>query len=320
MKWSIAGLLLLGIVAALSATLLISTLLARANASQRRDFKAKDVTVVVAIRPLDAMSMVKSDDVKLIHISQGQLPEQYLSNTVQVVGKILTRPMVAEQAFTKSCFADDGSGIHVAAALPEGMRAVSIPISSYSGLEGLLYPGCAVDVVASFEPHSGDEWGNQAFSVTLLQNIQILGIEGQTIASEAQESTPDATRSRLRVGNRLMVTLMVDPKQAKTLKLATEFGSISLAMRNPLDASPVDNTVVEMEELTAYRAASFSPVQPALARANPKVRASASGTSSSSLVGSESQPDMSVWETLIYRGRDIETRSFEVDPVQDEQQ
>ena len=39
---------------------------------------------------------------------------------------------------------------------------------------------------------------------------------------------------------RVTVTLMVDPRQAEALQLAAENGSISLAMRNPLDRLPVD--------------------------------------------------------------------------------
>jgi Flp pilus assembly protein CpaB len=86
-----------------------------------------------------------------------------------------------------------------------------------------------VDVLTSYKPANA----NEAVTKTLLQNIQVLGIEGDTIVS-AQENKRPGTTDR---NKKRMVTLMVDPEQAKVLQSAIQEGTISLSMRNPLDAA-----------------------------------------------------------------------------------
>ncbi len=44
-----------------------------------------------------------------------------------------------------------------------------------------------------------------------------------------------------RAGDNHCVTLLVDSKQAKALQLAMEQGTLSLALRNPLDPATTDN-------------------------------------------------------------------------------
>lgn len=250
MKWSIVGLLFLGIVAALCATLLVSSLLAGVNRRTRPAEAPTHVEVMVATRALPAMTMVRAGDVISQKVPVAEASTGYLGSAVQVVGKVLAVPLVEGQAFHKGCFADEGSGIYLAAALPDGMRAVSVSLSSYSGLLGLLYPGSLVDVMVSFQPPGNTAQNKDAISITLLEGVEVLAIENRTVMSKEEQVTPSALQS-LRSGGQVMVTLMVDSRQAKALQLAMQYGSVTLAMRNPMDARPAEGGITLLSDLAA---------------------------------------------------------------------
>jgi len=148
---------------------------------------------------------------------------------VQVVGQVLVTPVVADQPFTARNFASEDSGLHLASTLTEGRRAMSIQLGRESGIEDLLYPGCVVDVYASFRLPSPNGMSAEVVSATILQSIQVLAMGKRSIVNEKESST-DAVGDKGRI-----VTLSLDSQQAEMLQLAVTHGEITLAMRNPLD-------------------------------------------------------------------------------------
>ena len=225
MKWPFLAIVLLGLVAAICVAGLMTFLPAYLR-GPTPTLKANEMQVVVAKRDIPAMQIVDGESIATKSVPRKEAPLDCFTDSVQVLGKVLALPMVAGQAFTKTCFAE-GSGAHLAAAMPKGMRAVGIALSEHSGLFGVLYPGSRVDILVSYKAQAGE-----ANSSILLQNVQFLGVEGHTIVS------PDNDKSgRSDSGRKRMVTVMVDPDQARILEAAMEQGTLSLAMRNPLDTT-----------------------------------------------------------------------------------
>jgi pilus assembly protein CpaB len=278
MKWAIVGLCLLGSVAAASAALLVNALRAQNTVSSG----APDVTVLIARKALPPMTVIESSVVELKTMSPDKAPPQSISSPVAVVGKVLTKPIQEGEAFTASSFADPGSAQQLAAVIPSGKRAVGISVTNYAGLDGLLYPGSMVDVMVSLKQGDGAEGvRREALSTTLLENIQVLAIEQQTVVSPAK---PAGTLEVGRANDSHCVTLLVDSKQAKALQLAMEQGTLSLALRNPLDAANGDRDAVWAQSLTGMPR---NPTAPA--RITP------------------AQP---TWDVQLIRGGAVETKSF----------
>jgi len=245
MKLAVAILVILGVLAAGSAAILVAGLRprpARANAPS-------EMEVVLTTQSLPAASVLTSSYITKGMASTNELPEGYLSSPVQAIGRVLAVPVVEGQVLTGSCFVSDGTGAQLAAALPEGMRAVSVTLSNNYDTGGLLYPGCVVDVLASFKLASSER--GQAISTTLLRGIQVLAVEGTSVVSKDATEKAPGENERTRNIRGLTVTLMVDPKQAEALQLARQFGDVSLAMRNPLDKNRVatDTTVLSQGRL-----------------------------------------------------------------------
>lgn len=287
MKWSVVGLVIAGLVASLCAALLVASL--RANSSSEETTGSADVTVIMAAQDLPAMSVIKSGQVVQKTLPRAQAPEGALSDPVQVVGNILTSPIVKDQAFTKSNFAAEGTGMHLASALPDGMRAVGIELSNYGGLKGILYPGSIVDVLVTFHPpaQAGEKAG--LISMTLLQGVNVLAVADRTVTSDQKAS---AVTSSL-TNRKLLVTLMLDGSQAEKIQLATEHGVISLALRNPLDRSSIRRPPTALSELSKDWGMLASVQKPAIIP----------------VIAQDAEQDKSrpvYWETIIIRGRATE--------------
>jgi len=234
MKWMIIGLLFVGVLAALSATIVAVSLPSAFNFGRLDQALAtEDVEVLVATRDLGAMTIVDSTAVATQAVQPANVPNGALHDAVQVVGQVLVKPVLAGQPFTSSQFAAGSSGVSIAAALPEGYRAMGILLSDDSGIEELLYPGSVVDVVASFRmPAANGGMSNERVSATILQKVQVLSVGRRTIVSDA---SGDVVSESVEPSRRRIVTLMVNTEQAKALQLAVNHGTVSIALRNPLD-------------------------------------------------------------------------------------
>ncbi len=232
MRWSIVALLMLGVFAAAAAAVLVGVL--RADRVGEADPAAAPVKVLVAAQPLRAVSVVDRQGIEVREVERAKLPPDALTDPVEVVGKVLVVPMVEGQPFKKEYFAGGRSKVNLAAALPDGMRAVSLALSSHQAMNGLVYPGCVVDVLASLRlPSEVVGQRGELVSVTLLRSVQVLAVESTTVASDSEAEKKD--KSPVRSFEKHMVTLLVKPKQAELLQIAQQHGTLSLTMRNPMD-------------------------------------------------------------------------------------
>ena len=309
MKVAVISLVLFGLLAAICAAVLIATLSRPTGPQSAVTVKTEpDVDVLVATRELQPMSVVDATAVAIKKVPKSQAPVNALLNPVQVVGKVLTDRVLADQVFTKSCFAREGAGVYLATAVPPGKRAMSISLTDWSGMAGLLYPGSIVDVLVSYKSLGVEGRGTETelLSTTLLQGLQVLAIGSQSIADDQyQDKEAGALAQRGQINFR-MVTLLVDPKQAEILQLATQTGSIALAMRNPLDADHDSRRLTRAREI------------------NPNAGAAGVVTVSEKDPFEEAPPAKAAvekpagpqeWETIIIRGKESSTRTFALPPA-----
>lgn len=244
-KTIVVVLAVLGVAAALSTAVLAASL--RIDPIKEIVTAApKDTKVLIAARDVPAMSITKLDDIAEKTIAIEDAPENYFTDPIQIAGKIIILAMVEGQPFTNLSFAAEGSGAHLAAHLGPNMRAMTIQLSGGPGLGSLLYPGSVVDILASFRV-SVQALKGEAVSTTLLKRITVLAVDTLTVSDPSgyEEAMAKSGRSTSR---RPLVTLLVNSKQAKALQLATLYGQISLAMRNPQDIEPIDDSATLLSQ------------------------------------------------------------------------
>ncbi len=247
MKWTVLGLIVIGVVAALCAALLVASLQAGGNrASRSDDGEPTEIDILVATRDLPAISVVDANAVAARTVKAGEAPYGAITSPVKVIGQVLVAPVVEGQAFTDNLLATNSPGMHLSATLPEGMRAMSVIVSTASAVGGWLYPGCLVDVVAAVRvPGSRGTASADVLSTVLLQGVEVLAVGPQSIVSSEEKISEQVKDNRKEV-----VTLMVDAKQAESLHLAAVQGDITLTLRNPLDNSATQDRGLRLAELS----------------------------------------------------------------------
>jgi pilus assembly protein CpaB len=121
----------------------------------------------------------------------------------------------------------NGSGF-MAAILPSGMRAVSTEISPETGAGGFILPNDHVDVLLSRRDRETEKAsGHDSYvSETILQNVRVLAIDQAIEEKNGQKVVVGKT-----------ATLELGPRQAETLALARQLGTLSLALRSLADGN-----------------------------------------------------------------------------------
>jgi pilus assembly protein CpaB len=151
----------------------------------------------------------------------------------EVAGSIARFPLQAGEPLREQRLVRlNGSGF-MAAILPSGMRAISTEISPETGAGGFILPNDRVDVILSRrdreqERASGIE---SHISETILPDVKVLAID-QTIEEKNGQ--------RVVVGK--TATLELTQRQAESLAMSRQMGTLTLALRSIADSSRTRST------------------------------------------------------------------------------
>ena len=154
-------------------------------------------------------------------------------NAIQdLSGSIARAPLVTGEPVRESkLIKANGSGF-MAAILPSGMRAVSTEISPETGAGGFILPNDHVDVILSRRDREAEKAvGVDTYvSETILSNIRVLAIDQAVEEKNGQKVVVGKT-----------ATLELAPRQAESLALARQLGTLSLALRSLADGKTSGN-------------------------------------------------------------------------------
>ena len=155
----------------------------------------------------------------------------------QLSGSIARTPFVTGEPIREAkLIKANGSGF-MAAILPSGMRAVSTEISAETGAGGFILPNDHVDVMLTRRDREAEKKSgvDTHTTETILSNVRVLAIDQTVQEKDGQKVVVGKT-----------TTLEVTPRQAETLALSRQLGTLSLALRSLADANkPADTTDTE---------------------------------------------------------------------------
>ncbi len=189
--------------------------------------EASHVQVAVAARDLPLGTVLAPTDVRMIAWLGEAVPPGYLHSAQDVVGRGLISSVKANEMLLEARLAPRGAGGGLSVTIPDGQRAVSVRVDDVIGVAGFVLPGTRVDVLVTLPPEPQLDQ-KLSLSQIVLQNVQVLAV-GQVVQQDANGKPITVS----------VITLLVSPKEAETLVLASNEGKIQLALRNTLDLADI---------------------------------------------------------------------------------
>ena len=188
----------------------------RLNAGPKDDMN----NVVVATVEIPFGQMIEAQQVTMIQMPKGTVPDDAFDTTEQVVGKIATFAMLKGDIVRGARLAEHLGGSTLASLIDKDKRAISVRVDDVVGVGGFLLPGNRVDVLVAKKVNGA---GNTAESETILEDLRVLAVD-QTASTD--KTQPVVVRA---------VTLEMTPEETEILVKAQTEGKLQLALRNPLD-------------------------------------------------------------------------------------
>ncbi|MBI4873207.1 MAG: Flp pilus assembly protein CpaB [Acidobacteria bacterium] len=228
----------------ISALLLTWLLYAKVKTPQQD----KVTQVVAAARDMPAGTRIRQMDLKTVGVREKDLPKGAVLDAKQVTERALLFPVNVNEPITSNKLTSLSGADGLSAMIEQGKRAVSVQITDASAAGGLIQPRSKVDVLFT---RSGSL--TEALTTVILEDVTVLSMG--RVTEVAQPADPRQVRPQQQAA-----TLLVTPEEAKKLELAKNQGKISLALRNPLDRSTVEDdtpaTAFDLDPMVAARLAS----------------------------------------------------------------
>jgi len=271
--------MLVGIALAILVGLLASNYVYRQlkQAAAIKPIKVDQVVVAAVTLPLGAR--LEARQLRLIPWPAGNTPAGSFNRLEDCVGRALITQVVENEPILSEKLAALASGAGLPAAIPEGMRAVSVRVDDVVSVAGFTMPGTMVDVLVTGDLGTGNGGGGNSITRNILEDVRVLAA-GQQIQQD-KDGKPQTVA---------VVTLLVDPEQANTLTMASTNGKIQLSLRNTIDSK-------EVKPAPVYRSILFGGDVP------PPVAVKAKGTGSA---------HASVYAVEIIRGDKRESQTLPV--------
>lgn len=172
---------------------------------------AEEVKVLVAKRYIPATLRLEGGNLAWQHIPTAFVPKGAITDASTALGMQTLVPFNAGEPILYNKLALHGQAL--SASVPEGKRAVSLPINATSGVSGLLRPGDHVD---AWLRHGQ---GAAAQAGALLQDVSVLAVGSQIEAGEGRERSANT------------VTLALAPEEAGLALVAAAQGELYFALR-----------------------------------------------------------------------------------------
>lgn len=214
--------------------------------------KVSTVDVLVAAQEIQVGTALTPEMIDRQPWPSNLVLDQFLvsgSNDANIIGMVTRSHFQSREPLIMNKLANPNDPSFLAAALPEGMVAVTMQTDAVASVAGFVFPGDRVDVIFTHEkpeenldelPKGQPILRNQEkkkISETLLQNVKVLAVDQRSAASTSDKLVVPVT-----------VSLEVSKAQAQKLRLAEQKGTLALALRSLKDKDNMDVSAPTEEE------------------------------------------------------------------------
>ena len=206
------------------------------NNAQEAAIRQQYVDVAAAIQDIPANTAITPAMLEMKRFPKDLQTGKEITDLNNAVGKISPVAVGRGEYLLDNRLVKPGEGTdRLSYKVPDGMRAMSIPVDVVKGVSNMIKIGDRVDIIAVVPPQSASP---EAKSVLILQNIEILAVGSLYKETAAPEQNAEAAT----------VTVAVDPQSALKLKMALQGTDIALALRPASDKNMVNPTPVTITQ------------------------------------------------------------------------
>lgn len=199
--------------------------------------QAAPTKIVVAAARLALGTRLRPQELQLIDWPSDEPVPGMFTRVEDCMDRALITSVEQNEPILESKLAPKEAGAGLPAAIPEGMRALSVAVNDVIGVAGFVGPGTMVDVLVTGNAPGG---GGNTITKTILENIRVLAA-GQKVEQD-KEGKPQTVA---------VMTLLVTPLDADKLAMASTEGKIQLALRNTIDTKQVNPPPIFLSSLFA---------------------------------------------------------------------
>ncbi len=213
---------------------------------------ADTVDIVVAARDLLVGMPISEDDVTVVQLVPGIVPDASTFSTLEdVVGRTPRERILASEPIRDERIARPDAGIGLNAIVQPGKRAMTVSTNTEDAVAGLLQPGNFVDIIVTIKPEDPTAATAKWVTDTILQSIRVLAVGGslndplvKPTAEKKVVNTAEGKKVEVKkkdpkdtAARRLKpsITLEVTPDEAEKLALAVAQGDIYVVLRSDID-------------------------------------------------------------------------------------
>lgn len=146
--------------------------------------------------------------------------------------RVVLTAIEANEPVLASKITGQGQRATLSAVIGDGHKAMTIRVNDIDGVAGFVLPGDRVDVMLSRQIEKGN-----ATNDVVLKNVRVLAID--QLADERTDK-PSVAKA---------VTLEVDIAGAQKLALASQIGTLALALRKAGDSQPTESRMITISDL-----------------------------------------------------------------------
>ncbi|KUO66575.1 MAG: pilus assembly protein CpaB [Gracilibacter sp. BRH_c7a] len=195
--------------------------------------------IVIAKADIPARSIIQMDQLEIINIPAEGYPQGGISTIEEVAGNVLlvnTKkgdwmivPMleIPSKSYSDPFISYEGFSLTV----PEGKRAVAVPVGLIGSVGYKVRPGDRVDVLVTIDIR--EEAGTRTITSLAAQDILVLNTGFQNGSTSEETLNTDSCILALTV------------PQAMSITLGSERGSIRLILRNPVNKEMYTETPID---------------------------------------------------------------------------
>lgn len=205
------------------------------NSTQQAILNKQYIQVVTAIQDIPANTAITAEMLDMKNFPKEMQTGKEITDKNAAVGRISPLAISKGEYLLSNRLIKPGEGAdRLSYKVPEGMRAMSIPINDVTGVSNMVKMGDRVDIVALVPATAASP---EAKSALVLQNIEILAVG--SIYKETASADQKAGGT---------VTVAVDPQSALKLKMTLQGTNFALALRSASDKNIVNPTPVTITQ------------------------------------------------------------------------